>query len=229
VRGARPGPARSPLRVPPQRRRPPARMPRARQCHDAVAPPASVHTRCGPSGGKPNAPPLNATRPSARQPPPRRDSARSPDRASPSVCAVPRRPTTPASTQRCAGFPLAVTSSSPGIPAPPRATSRPWAPLTRCHPPTSMGTQNGTSPAFWTQSCSGVFLTLRITGSVAPTTPAPGAMTPRGNAASSSPTTQKTPPAQWALVTGRSRPLQGSLRAWLQGRAPLLEPTSMRS
>jgi hypothetical protein len=32
----------------------------------------------------------------------------------PTVCAVPRRPTTPASTPRCAGFPLAVTSSSPG-------------------------------------------------------------------------------------------------------------------
>jgi hypothetical protein len=47
--------------------------------------------------------------------------------------------------------PLAVTSSSPGTLVPPRATSRPWAPSTRCHPPTCMGTRNGTSPAYRTQ------------------------------------------------------------------------------
>jgi hypothetical protein len=74
-------------------------------------------------------------------------SARSPGRASPSVCAAPRRPTTPTSTPRCAGFPLAVTFSSPGTLVPPLVTSRPWAPLTRCHLPTYMGTRNGTSPA----------------------------------------------------------------------------------
>jgi hypothetical protein len=56
-----------------------------------------------------------------------------------------------------------------------------------------------------------------------------GSYDPRGNAASSSPTTQQTPPAQRAPVTGRSRPPQGSLRAWLQDRAPLLGPTSTRS
>jgi hypothetical protein len=204
-------------------------MPRARQRHSAAAALASVHARRGPSGGKLNAPPLNAAHPSAQQPPPRRGSARSPDRASPSVCAAPRRPTTPTSTRRCAGFPLAVTSSSPGTLAPPRATSRLWAPLTRCHPPTSMGTRDGTSPAFRTQSCSGVFLTPRTTGSAVPTIPAPGVTTPRTNAASSSPTTQQTPPVQWAPATGRSRPPRGSLRAWLQGRAPLLGPTSTRS
>jgi hypothetical protein len=65
--------------------------------------------------------------------------------------------------------------------------------------------------------------------SAAPTIPAPGATTPRRNAASSSPTTQQTPPVQWAPATGRSRPPQESLRAWLQGRAPLLGPTSTRS
>jgi hypothetical protein len=43
--------------------------------------------------------------------------------------------------------PLAITSSSPGTLVPLRATSRPWAPLTRCHPPTRMGTRNGTSSA----------------------------------------------------------------------------------
>jgi hypothetical protein len=90
--------------------------------------------------------------------------------------------------------PPAVTSSSPGTPTPPPVTSRPWAPLTRCRPPTSMGMRNGTSPACRTQSCSSVSLTPRTTGSVAPTTPAPEATTPRGNAASSSPTTQQTPP-----------------------------------
>jgi hypothetical protein len=37
------------------------------------------------------------------------------------------------------------------------------------------------------------------------------------------------PPVQWAPATGRSRPPQGSLRARLQGRAPLLGPTLMRS
>jgi hypothetical protein len=73
-------------------------------------------------------------------------SARSLGRASPSVCAAPRRPTTPTSTPRCAGFPLAVTFSSPGTLVPPLVTSRPWAPLTRCHLPTYMGTRNGTSP-----------------------------------------------------------------------------------
>jgi hypothetical protein len=67
--------------------------------------------------------------PSARRLPPRRGSARSPGRASPSVCAEPRRLTpptpTPTPTPRCAGFPLAVTFTSPGILAPPPATSRP--------------------------------------------------------------------------------------------------------
>jgi hypothetical protein len=57
----------------------------------------------------------------------RRGSAQSPDRASPSFCAAPRRPTspTPTPTQRCAGFPLAATSWSPGTLAPPPATSHP--------------------------------------------------------------------------------------------------------
>jgi hypothetical protein len=45
------------------------------------------------------------------------------------------------------GVPLAVTSSSPGIPAPQRVTNHPWVPLTCCRPPTSMDTRDGTSPA----------------------------------------------------------------------------------
>jgi hypothetical protein len=49
------------------------------------------------------------------------------------------------------------------------------------------------------------FSTLRTTGSAAPTTPAPGATTPRGSATPSSPMTQPMPPALWALETGRSR------------------------
>jgi hypothetical protein len=108
-------------------------------------------------------------------------------------------------------------------------TNRPWVPLMRCHPPTSTGTRSETSPACRTRSCSGASLTLRTTGSAAPTTPAPGATTLRGNAASSSPTTQQTPPTQRAQATGRSRLPQGSLRAWPQGQAPLLRPTPTRS
>jgi hypothetical protein len=196
VRGARPGPLRSPLHAPSRRRRPPAQMLRARQHHDVAAAPASIRARRDPSGSKLNAPPLNTAHPSAQRPPPRRGSTRSPGRASPLVFAAPRRLTTPTSTRRCAGFPLAVTSSSPGTLAPPRAMSHLWAPLTRCHPPTSTGTRSWTFPACRTRSCSGVSLTLRTTGSAAPTTPAPGVTTPRGDAASSSPTTQQTPPAQ---------------------------------
>jgi hypothetical protein len=92
-----------------------------------------------------------------------------------------------------------------------------------------MGTRNGTSPACQTQSCSGVSSTPRTTSSAALTTPAPEATTPRGNAASSSPTTQQTPPVQWALVTGRSHPPQASHRARPQGRVPLLGLTLTRS
>jgi hypothetical protein len=225
VRDGRPGPLRSPLRAPPRRRRPPAQMLRARRHHDATAAPVNVRARHGPSDGRPSAPPLSATRLPPRQPPPQRDSARSPDRAFPLGCVVPRRLTTPTSTPQCPGFPLAVTSSLPGIPAPQRAMNRPWVPSTRCRPPTSTGTRSGTSPACRTQSCSGVSLTLRTTGSAAPMTPAPGATTPRGSAVSSSPTTQRTSPALWALETGRSRLPQGSLRDRPRGQALPLGPT----
>jgi hypothetical protein len=57
----------------------------------------------------------------------RRGSARSPDHASPLVCAAPRRPTSPTQTPtpRCAGFPLDATSWLPGTLAPPPVTSHP--------------------------------------------------------------------------------------------------------
>jgi hypothetical protein len=200
------------------------------------AAPVSVRARRGPSDGKLSAPPPNVVRPSARRQPPRRGSARSPDRASPSVCAARRRPTPPTSMSapRCAGFPLAVMFSSPGTLAPPPGTSRPWAPSTRCPPPTCMGMQNETSPACRTQSCSDDSSTPRTTGSVAPTTPAPGATTPRGSAALSSPTTQQIPPERQAPAKGKLRPLQGPLRAWQRDQAPLLlhpqlGPTSTRN
>jgi hypothetical protein len=215
ARSARPGPLWSPLHAPPQRRRPQARMPRVRRRRDAAAALGYVRARRGQSGGRLSAPPLSTARPpSRRPPPPQRDSARSPDHASPSGCVALRRPTTPTSTPRCAGFLLAATSSSPGTPAPQQGTSRPWVPLTRCHPPTATGTRSGTSPAYRTQSCSGVSSMLRTTGSAAPTTPAPGATTPRGSATPSSPTTQPTPLARWAPETGRSPLPQGSPRAW---------------
>jgi hypothetical protein len=59
------------------------------------------------SAGMLRASPSNATRSPARQQPPRRGSVRSRDSASLSVCAAPRRRTspTPMPTQRCAGFP----------------------------------------------------------------------------------------------------------------------------
>jgi hypothetical protein len=66
VRGARPGPPRSPLRALPRRRHLQARMLRARRRHGVAAAPASVLDRRGPSGGKLNAPPLNVAHPSAR-------------------------------------------------------------------------------------------------------------------------------------------------------------------
>jgi hypothetical protein len=204
-------------------------MPRARRRHDVAAALDSVHAKRGPSDGKPSAPPPSATRLPPRQPPPQRDSARYPDRAFPLGCVAPGRPTTPTSRPRCAGFRLAVTSSLPGIPAPQRVTSRPWVPLTRCRPLTTTGTRSGTSPTCQAQSCSGVSSTLRTTGSAAPMTPAPGVTIPRGSVASSSPTTQRTPPAPWALGMGRSRLPQGSLCARPRGQAPLLEPTPTRS
>jgi hypothetical protein len=66
VRGAKPGPLRSPLRASPRRRHPQARMLQARQRHGVAAAPVSVHARRGRSGGKLNAPPPNAAHPSAR-------------------------------------------------------------------------------------------------------------------------------------------------------------------
>jgi hypothetical protein len=66
VRGARPGLPRSPLRAPPRRRHPQARMLRARQRHGVAAAPVSVHTRRGRSDDKLNAPPLNTAHPSAQ-------------------------------------------------------------------------------------------------------------------------------------------------------------------
>jgi hypothetical protein len=127
VRGAKLGPPRSPLHASPRRQRPPARTLRAHRRHDATAVPASAHARRGRSDDMLNASPHNEAHPSARRQPPRRGSAQSSDHASPSVCAARRRPTlpTPASTRRCAGFPLAATSWLPGTLAPLPATSRP--------------------------------------------------------------------------------------------------------
>jgi hypothetical protein len=89
--------------------------------------------------------------------------------------------------------------------------------------------RSGTSPACRTQSCSGVSLTLRTTSSAATMTPAPGVTTPRGSAASSSPTTQRTPPVLWALEMGRSRLPRGSLRAKPRDQALPLGPTPTHS
>jgi hypothetical protein len=96
---------------------------------DAAGPsaPHAARVKRGLSADMLRASPRNVTRPPARQQPPRQGSARSPDRASLSVCAAPRRPTspTPTPTQRCAGFPLAATSWSPRTLSPPPATSHP--------------------------------------------------------------------------------------------------------
>jgi hypothetical protein len=151
MRGAQPGPPRPPLRASPRRKRPLARTLRVRQHHGVTAAPVRAHARRGRNGGKLNAPLPNVARPSALRPPPRRGNTRSPGHVSPSACAARRRPTTPTSTPRCVGFPLAVTSTSPGILAPPLAMSHPWALSTRCHPPTCTGTRSGTFPACRTQ------------------------------------------------------------------------------
>jgi hypothetical protein len=151
--GAKRGPPRSPLHESPRHQRPPARTLRAHQRHDAAAASASARARRGQSDGTLSASPHNAARPSARRQPPRRGSARSLGRASPSVCAAPRRPTppTPMPAPRCTGFPLAAMFLSPGILAPPPATSRPWALSTRCHPLPRTGMRSGTSPVYRTQ------------------------------------------------------------------------------
>jgi hypothetical protein len=72
VRGAKPGPPRSPLRASPRRKHPLARTLRARQRLGVAAAPVSAHARRGQSDGKLSAPPPNAVRPSVRRPPPRR-------------------------------------------------------------------------------------------------------------------------------------------------------------
>jgi hypothetical protein len=150
--------------------------------------------------------------PPPRSPPSRQDSARSPDRASPALCGATSAYNASVNTtmRRVPPGRHVFIARDPGASA---LTSRPWAPSTRCRPPTATGTQNGTSPACRTQSCSGVSLTPRTTGSAVPTTPATGATTPRGSATPSSPTTQPMPLARWAPETGRSRLPQGSPHA----------------
>jgi hypothetical protein len=74
----------------------------------------------------------------------------------------------------------------------------------------------------------------QTTGSATPTTPARGATIPHGNAVSSSPTTQQTPPAQRAPATGSFLLPWGLGRAGLRGQAPQLPhhrqgPISTRS
>jgi hypothetical protein len=82
--------------------------------------------------------------------------------------------------------------------------------------------------------CSGSSSTPRTTGSATPTTPALGATTPRGSAASSSPTTRQIPPTCQAPATERFLLLWGLDCAWPRGQAPLHPhprggPTSTRS
>jgi hypothetical protein len=132
-------------------------------------------------------------------------NARFQDRGFPSVYVAPRRRTSPppTPTQRRVEVVLAAMSRRSGTPTPPRTTSRPTAPPASCHPPPRTGTRSGTSPACRTQRCSGGSLTPRITGSVTPTTPAPGDTTPRGSALSCSPTTRRTPRMRRKPVTER--------------------------
>jgi hypothetical protein len=148
VRGAKPGQSRSPPHALPRHQRPPARTLRAPRHHDAADAPASARDRRGRSADMLRASPRNTTRSPVRRQPLRRGSARSQDRASPSVCAAPRRCTSPppTPTRRRAGFALAAMSRLPGIPAPPPATSHPKALPASCHPPLRTGTRSGTFP-----------------------------------------------------------------------------------
>jgi hypothetical protein len=185
MHGVKPGPSRSPPHASPRRQCPPARTLRAPRRHGAADAPASTRDRCRRSAGTMRVSPHNATRPPGRRQPRRRGSAQSQDRASPSVCAALRRRTSPplTSTQQHVGLPLAVMSRSPRVPAPPPATSHPKAPPTSCHLPLCTNTRSGTFPASPTRSCSGGSSTPQNTGSATPTTPTPGATTPRGSAA----------------------------------------------
>jgi hypothetical protein len=66
VRGAKPGPPRSPLRASPRHKHPLAQTLRARQRLSIAAAPVSAHARRGQSDSKLSAPPPNVARPSAR-------------------------------------------------------------------------------------------------------------------------------------------------------------------
>jgi hypothetical protein len=87
------GPPRFPPHGSPRHQRPPARTLRVLRRYGASAAPASARDRRGRSAGMQCASPRNATSLLARRQPPRRRSARSPNRASLSVCAAPRRHT----------------------------------------------------------------------------------------------------------------------------------------
>jgi hypothetical protein len=71
----------------------------------------------------------------------------------PSVCAAPRRRTSPppTPTRRRIGPVLSAMFQRSGTPVPPLPTIRPAAPPASCHPPPRTGTRSGTSPACLTQ------------------------------------------------------------------------------
>jgi hypothetical protein len=150
VRGAKPGQSRSLPHASPRRQHLPARTLRAPRHHGTADALVSARDRRGRSTDMLRASPRNATRPEARRQPLRRGSARSQDRASPSVRAALRRCKShpPVPTRQCAGFALAAMSRSLGIPAPPPATSHPKAPPASCHPPLRTGLRSGISPVY---------------------------------------------------------------------------------
>jgi hypothetical protein len=148
VLGGRPGQPRSLPHPLPRHQCPPARTLRAPRCLGVADAPASARDRRERSVDMLRASPRNATRSPARRQPLRQGSARSQDRASPSVCAALRRRTSPPPTPtwRRTGFSLAAISWPPGILALPPPTSHPTAPPVSCHPPLRMGTWSGNFP-----------------------------------------------------------------------------------
>jgi hypothetical protein len=157
VRGGQPGQTRSPshpLLVP---RRPPRWTLRALQHLDAVDAPSSALGRHKRSTDALRRSPRSVTRPPTRRQPLRWGNARFRDCGSPSVCATPRRRTSPPPipTWWHAGPVLAAMPRWSGTPVPPPTTSRPTTLPASCHPPPHMGTRSGTSPAYRTQYCFG--------------------------------------------------------------------------
>jgi hypothetical protein len=142
--GGRPGQGRSPSHPLLMSRRPPKRMLRAPQHHDADDAPASALDRRGWNDVGPHVSPHNATHPSARRQPHPRGSVQFPSRGSPTGCVTPRwrTPRPPAPTWRRTRIFPATTSWRSGTSSPPPMMSPTTAPPASYHLALRMDTRS---------------------------------------------------------------------------------------